>query len=554
VRLACLAAVALVCIFPWGPALAADPIILEGEVPAEGRFFDVPFQVPPGTVELEVRHDDLASENILDWGLESPEGFRGYGGGNEEPAIVGEQAASRSYLAGPLPPGTWKVTVGKAQIKKTPARYRIEVRLRTQATLPPQPTRQPYRPTPALSSQARWYAGDLHVHSRESGDARAPLDEIARYARGRGLDFVVLTEHNTPSTLDFLVEAQARHPELLLVPGIEYTTYSGHANALGATAYVSPRVGEGLSLKEAVDAFHAQGALFSINHPVYDVGDLCIGCAWQLAVPPGGVDALEVANGGWDKLGRFFSEGALAYWDWLLSQGHHTAAIGGSDDHRAGVDLDFTQSPIGSPTTLVHARELSVEALLEGIRQGRTVVKLRGPEDPMVELTSSVAPTGDTVLAPRARLSARVTGALGQQVRFVHNGVRLAPVDVTADPFVLEQDVTAPEQGEDRFRVEVWVGDRPRTVTSHLWVARSAEMRGVPGPVPAAPEAMGCGCGSAPGWGLTGLLLGVLWLGRGRQRSRRLSAPQWRARMPSEGSVRGGRLKGLRTRAPRSRP
>ena len=173
------------------------------------------------------------------------------------------------------------------------------------------------------------------------------------------------------------------------MPGIEYTTYSGHANALGATTYVSPRIGEALSLKEAVDAFHAQGALFSINHPVYDVGDLCIGCAWQLAVPPGGVDALEVANGGWDKLGRFFSEGALAYWDWLLSQGHHTAAIGGSDDHRADVDLDFTQSPIGSPTTLVHARELSVEALLEGIRQGRTVVKLRGPEEPMVELTSS---------------------------------------------------------------------------------------------------------------------------------------------------------------------
>ncbi len=144
----------------------------------------------------------------------------------------------------------------------------------------------------------------------------------------------------------------------------------------------------------------------------------------------------------------------------------------------------------------------------------------------MVELSSSVAPTGDTVLAPQTRLSARVSGAIGQQVRFVHNGVRLAPVEVTEDPFVLEQDVTAPEQGEDRFRVEVWVSGRPRTVTSHLWVARSAEMRGVPGPVPTAPEAMGCGCGSTPGWGLAGLTLGLLWLGRGRHRSRRASVPQ----------------------------
>jgi MYXO-CTERM domain-containing protein len=507
----------LVCLLSPVPAVASGPLVLEGEVPAEGRFFDVPFEVPPGTVELEVRHDDLSSENILDWGLEDPEGFRGYGGGNEEPAIVGERAASRSYLAGPLPPGTWKVTVGKAKIRSTPARYRIEVHLRTGATLPPQPERQPYRAAAALSAEARWYAGDFHVHSRESGDARPPLDEVARYARGVGLDFVVLSDHNTTSTLDFLVDAQGRHPELLLVPGVEYTTYSGHANALGATGYVPPRVGEGLSLADAVEAFRRQGALFSINHPTYDVGDMCIGCAWQLPLPPGGVDAVEVANGGWEKLGRFFSEGALGYWDWMLAQGHHPAALGGSDDHRAGVNLDFTQSAIGNPTTLVYARELSVEALLEGIRHGRTVVKLQGPEDPMVELESSVAPSGDTVLAGSTRLSARVTGGRGHQVRFVHNGVRLPPVKVTGDPFVLEQDVTAPEHGEDRFRVEVWVEGRPRTVTSHVWVARGEEMRGIPGPVPQVREATGCGCGAASGWSSGVLALGVLALWRRRE-------------------------------------
>lgn len=504
----------LVCVLVCTSALAAGPLVLEGEVPAEGSFFDVPFEVPPGTMELEVRHDDLASENILDWGLADPNGFRGYGGGNEEPALVSEAAASRSYLAGPLPSGTWKVTVGKAKIGKTPARYRIEVHLRTQATLAPQPERQPYHAADALSAQARWYAGDFHVHSRESGDARPPLDEIASYARGHGLDFVVLTDHNTTSTLDFLVDAQSRFPDLLLVPGVEYTTYAGHANALGATRYVPPRVGEGISLKEAVETFHRQGALFSINHPVYDVGDLCIGCAWQLDVPPGGVDAVEVANPEWEKLGRFFTEGAIGYWDWLLSQGHHAAALGGSDDHRAGVDLDFKQSAIGNPATLVYARELSVAALLEGIRDSRTVVKLQGPEDPMVELTSSVAPTGDTVLAGSAKLSARVTSARGLQVRFVHNGVRLPLVEVTSDDFVVERDVTAPEHGEDRFRVEVWRDGHPRTVTSHLWITRSADMRGIPGPVPQVTGPTACGCGSAPGWSVAGLALAVLALRR----------------------------------------
>jgi MYXO-CTERM domain-containing protein len=135
----------------------------------------------------------------------------------------------------------------------------------------------------------------------------------------------------------------------------------------------------------------------------------------------------------------------------------------------------------------------------------------------MVELTSSVAPTGDTVLAGGAKLSARVTGARGHQVRFVHNGVRLPLVEVTSEDFGVEQDVTAPEHGEDRFRVEVWMNGHPRTVTSHLWLARSADMRGTPGPVPQVTEPAACGCGSAPGWSVGALALAVLALRKRRQ-------------------------------------
>ena len=98
------------------------------EVPpgSETHFF-VPFEVPAGTVEIEIRHDDLSSANILDWGLDDPSGFRGWGGGNSEPAIVGEQAASRSYIPGPMPAGTWEVVVGKARIDEPPGQYRIEI-------------------------------------------------------------------------------------------------------------------------------------------------------------------------------------------------------------------------------------------------------------------------------------------------------------------------------------------------------------------------------------------------------------------------------------------
>ncbi|MGB5366731.1 MAG: hypothetical protein WBM75_15110 [Polyangiales bacterium] len=42
--------------------------------------------VPEGIAEIEVRHDNLSSENILDWRLDDPNGSRGWGGGKGDPA------------------------------------------------------------------------------------------------------------------------------------------------------------------------------------------------------------------------------------------------------------------------------------------------------------------------------------------------------------------------------------------------------------------------------------------------------------------------------------
>jgi hypothetical protein len=460
-------------------------------VPAgDERHFFVPFEVPDGVAEIEVRHDDLSDANILDWGLEDPQGFRGWGGGNTEPAVVGELAASRSYVPGPIPGGTWRVVVGEAKILEQPARYRIDVVLRDAPTLAPQ-ARAPYEAVAALSSQARWYRGDFHVHSIESGDARPPLDEIADFAKSRGLDFVVITDHNTLTAQDFFVEVQTRHPDLLLVPGMEFTTYWGHATALGATVRVDDKVElAGASIELAVDAFAAQGALFSINHPTLDLGDLCIGCAWKLEIDPARIDGVEIATGGWSQSGQLFAESAIAFWDLVCATGRHVVALGGSDDHRAGVDLGTFDSPIGDPTTLVFADELSVAAIIEGVRRGRTVVKLQGPNDPMLELATS---------GTRA-LRATMTGGVGASVRFVRNGVPLEAAAVDSDPFVQELAITPPASGEDRYRAEVLVDDHPRTVTSHVWIAPA------PASVTRVEALGGCGCrssmssGAPAGW------------------------------------------------------
>ena len=291
-------------------AIAAETtVVLEGAVPDDGLdHFFLPFEVPPGTVELEIRHDDLSDADILDWGLDGPDGgWRGWGGGTTAPAVLNERAASPGYVPGPVTPGTWSVVGGEAKITTPPGAYRVEVVLRDAITLPPQ-DRRPFTDPGALASGARWYAGDVHVHSAESTDADASLDAVADLARERGLDWVVVTDHNTITGRDFLSAAQERHPDVLLIPGTELTTYAGHANAYGASAWVDHKIGQpGVTIESAALAYAAQGAVLAINHPVLDLGDACIGCAWEHEIPPGAFAAIEIATGGWLPAGHLFT-------------------------------------------------------------------------------------------------------------------------------------------------------------------------------------------------------------------------------------------------------
>ncbi len=523
-RRAPLLAMALLLLAPATARAAETRLSLDGNAPEGGPdHFFVPFEVPAGTKEIAIVHKSRTQGNTLDFGLLDPAGYRGWGGGTSEDTVVGEQAASRAYVPGPIAPGTWKVVVGKAFVGTSPAAYELTVILRDAPTLPPQTDRAKYTEAAALRRERRWWAGDLHAHSKESTDATPALEDMVTFARGRGLDFVEISDHNTVTQLDYFAGVQARHPDILILPGIEFTTYAGHANAIGATRWVDHKIGQpGVTADGAARAFAEQGAVFSINHPVLDLGALCIGCSWKQPIDPKLLGGVEIATIGLKQGGSFFSNAAIDYWDKLCAQGNHLAALGGSDDHSGGTKQgERFASPIGDPTTMVLADELSAKALVDGIRKGRTVVKLQGPTDPMVELTSGGAFVGDTVKARSAILAAKVTGGVGAQLRFVVDGEPGDVVEVTSDPFTIERAVPIAPGGEHRARAEALVGDSRRTVTSHLWLVHDPA-----GPDPAAKtdEDGGCntsGSGANDAWFvLAGLAVAVVVAVRRRPRPR----------------------------------
>ncbi len=490
---------------------AAETVIpLTGAVtPGGPDHLFVEFEVPAGTRELEVRHDDGSADDILDWGLRAPDGaFRGWGGGNAEPAVVGEHAASRSYVPGALPAGRWSVVIGKAKVVSPSVTYTLEVVLRDAPTLPPQPERRPFEDPGALRSGPGWYAGDLHVHSRESGDADATLDEIAALALEQGLDFVVITDHDTTTGSDFLVDAQARWPELLFVPGTEYTTYDGHATAFGATRWVEHALGDTFSVEDAVAAYVADDVFFSLNHPELDLGDLCIGCAWALPVPDG-VGGIEAATGKLEVAG-LFTEDVLGRWEARADRGQRLTPLGGSDDHRAGRDTGPLGATVGLPATRVWAEELSIAALRDGLRAGRTMVQLGGAGDPLVELVTE----GGTA-------TATVSGALpGDELQWVVDGRPERREDAGEGTHTF---VGAPGQ---RVRVELGRGGPLRVATGFVLLGPDGSDSG--GGSPRGEGGGGCGCETSGSGHVGGALLLAL-------------VTRWRRRSVVEGVTPGPR-------------
>lgn len=478
----------------------------EGDVTADGGdYHEVAFEVPAGTVEIEIAHSDGSETVILDWGVWSPEGFRGWGGGNDETAIIGVAESSRSYRPGPITPGTWTLVIGKARLASGMGHYVVDVTCRDDATLTPRA--RAMHSGAVLKTGRRWYKGDFHVHSSESGDASATFDQIGSLARQRGIDFVNLSDHNTDSQLPLQAAAQAAHPDVLFLRGAEITTYKGHGNAVALSSYVDHRVGaNGRTIGDVLDDVAAQGALFIVNHPTLDLGASCIGCAWAHPDTPWDqVAGIEIITGKWESVERLFVPRAIELWDEQLDAGHRIAAISGSDDHRAGTGTGANDTPLGSPTTLVLADELSEAAIVEAVRAGRTIVQMRGPDDPFVEMTIGDVEIGGDATPPAdsVTVTARVTGGTGYFVQLWRDGEQLDQTEVTSDDFTHAFE-DAPGATKRRYRLElVDAGGSRIVVTSHIYV------EGVPG--------TGSCCDAGAGEAMVGMLAAPLILRRRRR-------------------------------------
>ena len=306
---------------------------------------------------------------------------------------------SRGFLGGGLEPGQWTIELEvHALSKEVEAVLEVEV----------------------LGSESpQWFAGEMHSHTNHS-DGRASLAEVREAIKERRLDFMVLSDHNTIAAHS---DIPRENFNPLVIPGLEWTTFHGHAVAVGIREYVDWRAKREDNLKEKIAAVHRQGGLVSIAHP-FTVGDpFCTGCEWEYAnADLSQVDLLEIWSGSWQKT-AIPNWRALTWWDELLNKGYRITGVGARDLHRLE-QLDEADAP----NTYVCARACSEKEILAALKRGAVQVSI----GPLAELKvrtarGSAYTIGETVPLYEGEqrelvISVDGLGSDGYELRLIGNG------------------------------------------------------------------------------------------------------------------------------------
>ena len=365
----------------------------------EKTYFHLPFDVPGEAVKLEVEYQysnrigsdpQLVGGNTLDLGLFDERGidfltagFRGWSGSERETFTITEKEATPGYLAGALNPGTWYVLLGLYKIAPQGCSYKVTIRITTRVgrkktrpgadpagSLPSFKGELPASQPPARFSP--WLCGELHCHTLHS-DGELSAAELVRLSTQRGLDFLAVADHNTIASQRELASLQ--DPGLILLRGVEVTSFKGHFNVWGIPDWVDYRITQPEELQAALEFARQRGALVSCNHPKP------YGPGWDF-LNVTNFDCLEVWNGPW----FLFNQLAVDYWLSLLQSGRRIPAVAGSDFHRLSeMDQVVSRAP-GSPVTWVYVPgKPAAASILQAVADGHASLS-DAPEGPFLDL------------------------------------------------------------------------------------------------------------------------------------------------------------------------
>lgn len=366
------------------------------------KYVPVPVDVPAGTGRIDVAYtygdaisaDPLLSGgNTIDIGIFDPRGvrfmetgFRGWSGSARSSFFVAHDDATPGYMPGTIQAGKWNVILGAYKVADAGCTVQVDVTLTPveESGFPVGfPPLLKLTDKPAAKPHADgWYRGDIHCHTVNS-DGDSTVEELVRHAESLGLDFLAITDHNNQSQQIDMARVET---DLMLIPGVEVTTYYGHWNTWGDNGWIDFRLGSADDLRRAISEATQRGFLVACNHP------RPFGPDWAFPEVEG-YACVEVWNGPWELLNTT----CLAFWEERLKRGERLTAVGGSDHHFLKREHI---AKLGHPTMAIHCPENpSPRALIDALRAGHAYVTA-SPTGAHLVLKSGDTMMGGSVARP----------------------------------------------------------------------------------------------------------------------------------------------------------
>ena len=274
----------------------------------------------------------------------------------------------------------------------------IIVVLAALASSPVRAAAQAARPD-APPAAARWYKGNTHTHTLNSDGDSTP-DDVVRWYREHGYQFLVLTDHNFLTSVEGLNALHGADEKFLVIRGEEVTDTFGdkalHINGLDVKSRVAPQGGSSVLdvLQRDVDAIRRAEGVPHINHPNF---------RWSISREElqqvRNNKLFEIFNGHpqVNNVGGGGTPGMEEVWDAILSSGTLLYGIAVDDAHNFKAPGSPDVPGPGRGWVVVRAPRLEASAILDALERGdfyaSTGVELADVQASAGEMKVAVKPT-----------------------------------------------------------------------------------------------------------------------------------------------------------------
>ena len=221
-------------------------------------------------------------------------------------------------------------------------------------------------------NELKWYKGNTHTHTLNSdGDSYA--DEVIKWYRLHGYNFLVISDHNFLTEVDLLNKLYGVDGRFLVIKGDEVSDEFNkrpiHVQAINPKYNVLPQGGKNTleTLQNNINAIRKASGVVHINHPNFG---WAISADTLKLVKNCNLFELYSAHPIINNYGGGGKPSVEQMWDEVLTSGKIMYGVAADDMHELKEPWEAKAAKPGQAWVMVRAKQLTVEAILKSLEKG----------------------------------------------------------------------------------------------------------------------------------------------------------------------------------------